>query len=553
MVNKIFDDISMEELNEMLNNLPNDFDTENKIEKRIINKTMRRINSKEATYKRKDIFRAITIVAAICVMVIAVMWAVGFDNVSAYVKKTFFTPGMDSFATDGDDVVVETTPSEVIAHKIDEYMPIVLKEPVSVSNENGTFTLVNATSSNIVIKEMMSGEEIDNTQNFSGITLNMQIKLNADALANLKETYKDDLYYDFAFAPDTKGNELIHNYKNYNFAVLVNGKEYNEIGRSAYYTEAFESGHSLKPDEEYNVYFDGWAIIVDDADIAAGKTYTLTVDHELFGKFSLDFVLENADELGVGGSHETLSVMHNGITITAIKYETEVNGKKYVAVDTSVDDSAFPYDVMGGVNAQISSYVDENMNEKWVAFKKSDGTLISPVDWSDNTYYFDAEKIEAGDDFIVPGLAIQDLKIVDYVNVESISVPIPENGKTIKDDIVFEFALGDLIIDKVKVSEDYSYRDTVIEGEGLLMDMKWKPAEGLDGMILMNVQSQCPTPEDVEAYRIQPGIDGWVTTGYMFDEEEPYFIKIKDTDKDNIELTMIFLSAFLENEYRFDF
>ena len=561
MANKIFDEISMEELNEMLNNMPNDFDTEKKVKRRIRNKTMQRINGQEASFKHYEILRAAVTIAAVCIMVLGVMWAVGFDNVSAYVKKTFFTPGVTE-KKDTSDIWVETTTDEVIVHKTEDYIPLILAEPATGSNENAKLSIVNITSINraIIDKSPEEYEDIEqyyidqNGKYYNGIMLELQIELEDKVITELKKTYADDLHESGnSFLFDTEGANAISPFEGYNFSITANGKEYSEIGRNAELDHAYGSSSGLSEIADYHIGFDGWTFIIDAEDLNTDTVYTLNMDHKIFGKISVDFKLKEAAELGNAADHKTLSVMHDGVTITAVKYETEINGKKYIAVDTSVDDTAFPVEVVGG-GINISSYYDEKTNtEILIGFEKSDGTIVGPTDWKNNTLYYDAELIDEGDDFVIPGVSVHDFNVVSE---ESAGLPIPEAGKVEKDDVVFEFGLGNLIIDRIEITEDFSAANTVIEGDGLLMNVKFEFAEELENMSVENIWAGRPQgelPEGQDTYYSVSGVDSWITTGYSYNEDEPYFIKIQENDKDSIPLSDITISAYMKQEFRFDF
>lgn len=553
MANNIFDDISMEELNEMLNNLPNDFDSEKKIEKRIQKKTMHRINVSETSSKRNEALRAITTIAAVCVMVIAVMWAVGFDNVSAYVKKTFFVPGMSSAVSDdGNDIWVETTPSEVIVHKKEEYVPLVLKEPVTVSNGNGSLTLVSVVSSEKVQINKSPEEYEDISQYYidqggkyySGININLQIELNNKTLTKIKEAYPDLYNEDGSINVNSKAFDDFGNFGNYNFSVSANGNKYTDIGRDANYLDAYGHFLNFSKTDDWNIGFDGWTFVIDAADIKAGQTYTLTVDHEFAGKLSLDFVLEAADELGSSDSHETVSVTHNGMTVTAIKYDTEISGKKYVAVATDVDISALN---SAAHDAVVTSYTDNNGIYHPVVFKKADGTRIAPEKVEDEIYFFDAAKVDDGDDFIVPAVWV----FSSDNSQTGFEIPIPSNvGKTEKTDVVINDWFGKINIDKVELVEDYSYGDTVTKGKGLLIHIDWEDIDQRSQLNYFYAIRENTTHTGGDVINDSTNYIEMTDTALA---DAPYFILLQDTDSDSIKFTNWTYHIYATTEYKFNF
>ncbi len=559
----IFENMSIEEMNEMLKDMPNDFDTEKKIQKRIINKTMNRIKGPEHKVRARYALHSVAAVAAVCVLVLCAMWAIGFDTVSGYVKKVFFTPGVNSsIIDDGSDIWVETTPDEVIVHKKDEYTPLILAEPATGFNENGKLSIVNITSTNMAVIEK-SPQEYENIEQYyidqngkyySGLMLELQLELEDKVIAELKKLYADDLHISGnTFIHDSNGAKDTATFEGYNFSITANGNEYSEVGRNTEVKHAYGGSCRVLETDDYHIGFDGWTFIIDANDINTNTVYTLNMDHKIFGKISVDFTLKEATELGNDAGHEVMSVMHNGITITAVKYKTEIDGKKLIAVDTAIDDSAFPVETTGG-GVHIASYYDKDSNDElWVCFKKGDGTIVAPYDWNNNTFYFDADLIDEGDDFIIPGVGISDNNAFAE---KPAALPIPDDGKTIKKDIVYRFGLGDLIIDKVEISEDFSSADNVIEGKGLLMKMKFKFAEELEDMVLVNIRAHRPygeLPEGQNSYHAISGVDSWVSTSYLYDENEPYFIKIQDNDKESIPLDIISVSSYMLKEFRFDF
>ncbi len=563
MKNNLFDDIGFEEMNEIMNNLPNDFDIENKTEKRIRNKTIKRIMLSEG--KRVNV-RKYSKIAAALLLAVAILWAGTTDKVSAFVYKTFLVPGAPLCVTgfnrpDMQEDRLNNTPITSFTHTVDgksvfvsqRKTPLVLTDSVSVKNTQGIATIYNVFTSDMVrsLRGSMDYNDItqyyeDMDRYYDGITFDIEIKLigkSRNEFKALLEEYREELK-ESGYDPDEDGIIADHELslgamKKFfdGLSVFVDGK-YSESGRNMDFDYSSGTGmnnsQSVITLESYTILFR------DDNMIDADKTYTVTVKHSFLGEYEFKFKLEEAEP--IENCSELITVTNNGIPVTAAKYKTNIGGKDYIAVVTSVDCSA----VDGSLHAaDVGSYRDAYGIEHPIAFKKANGSLVAPQKVSNGTFYFDANKVDDGDNFIIPSLHLF------FAGYTEFTLPIPdETGDIKKANAVLSNPFGEIIIKSTELVENYSYLDEETKGSGLLIDIEWKDYAGnktqFNGFLAIR-----ENPTHIDGAVINDCSNYIERTDY--EDDAPYFTLVNASDKDSITFSSWNYFISLTTEYEFNF
>ncbi len=206
---------------------------------------------------------------------------------------------------------------------------------------------------------------------------------------NFLAEYKD-------FLPD-------YEYNGYKFELEISGKSYD--------VSSGVGATGVDQDEKYYI-INGVRIYTGDAIIKNGQKCVLKITSETFGTVRIPFRLVTAEDVS---NYEIQSNTLGEIDITAVKYKVKLQGKKYVVVDVLAESS----------EAAIS-FMD-------TVFKKGEESIF-PEKLIGNSYYFDADRVEAAD-----YLEVSNIDCYYTFNEKKIELPIIEHGE--KESVDFSYPI----------------------------------------------------------------------------------------------------------------